>query len=57
MLQQGGCGPQPVEGRCGEAEDELKHQEAAGDDCRQGKMLDISISIFDSQLSVDWQFY
>ena len=56
MLQQGGCGPQPVEGRCGEAEDELKHQEAAGDDCRQGKMLDISISIFDSQLSVDWQF-
>ena len=33
VLQQGRCRSQPVEGRCGEAEDELKHQEAAGDDC------------------------
>ena len=28
-LQQGGRRPQPLKGRCGEAEDELKHQEAA----------------------------
>ena len=28
-LQQGGRRPQPLKGRCGEAEDELEHQEAA----------------------------
>ena len=28
-VQQGGRRPQPLQGRCGEAEDELEHQEAA----------------------------
>ena len=32
VLQQGGRGPQLVQGWRGEAEDELEHQKAAGDD-------------------------
>ena len=34
VLQQGGRGPQLVQGWRGEAEDELEHQKAAGDDQR-----------------------
>ena len=50
MLQQGGRRPQPVEGWCGEAKNELKHQEAAGT-----KMMMADHQIY--EIRIFWTFF